>query len=125
MEIDPSALVGTMTRHASGTEGVLRTIPVGFPGGSGTATVRRAEAGYTVEVELDSADPFEAVLGFDPGAVAFRGFAQDPQAISGLEVRDARIAWRQGGRGRLAVLVTPRTARNRPSIWNFPLTGNR
>lgn len=107
--IDPSALVGTMARHESGTEGVLRTIPVGFPGASGTAIVRRAEAGYTIEIELDPAEPLEAVLGFDPGAVAFRGFAQDSQAFSGFEVRDATLAWRQGGRGRLAVLVIPRT----------------
>jgi hypothetical protein len=62
-----------------------------------------------MELEFDLDGPVGVVLGFDPQAVLFRGFAQDPLAVDVLDVRSARVSWTQKGRHRLAVLMTPRT----------------
>ena len=108
--LDPSELVGTMVpRAGASAAGILQQVPVGFEGGSGTATLRRVEAGYAIELDLDSLEPVEVALGFDPGKALLRGFAQDPDTVSDLRAGAGRIVWTQSGHRRLAVLVCPRT----------------
>ena len=71
--------------------------------------MRPSEAGFTVEFDVDSRDPVRVVLGYDPAALGFRGFALDLEAVQGLEAGGEKIAWMQSGHHRSAVVLTPRT----------------
>ena len=108
--IDPSELAGTMTRlESTSASHVIGQVDLDLPGIKGTARVRPSEAGFTVEFDVDSRGPVRVVLGYDPAALGFRGFAQDLEAVQGLEAANEKIAWTQSGHHRSAVVLTPRT----------------
>jgi len=123
--IDPSELAGTMTRLESTTASqVIGQVDLDLQGLKGTARVRPSEAGFTVEFDVDSREPVRVVLGYDPAALGFRGFAQDLEAVQGLEAGGEKIAWTQSGHHRSAVVLTPRTGRSSTIDLSFFVAGS-
>jgi hypothetical protein len=108
--IDPSVVAGTMTSRQAASAAPFLAAPLESPRAAGTVEVRKAEAGYLIALDLDAKEPVEVVLGYEEKTAAFRGFAQDIDAVHVLEVADGRISWKQTGHRRTTVVMTPRGA---------------
>lgn len=107
--LDPSALAGSMTsREASGAALILETA-LESSRVKGTVQVRHAEAGYLIALDLDASGTVQVVLGYEPERAAFRGFAQEIDAVQGLVVTADTVSWSQSGHRRTTVVMTPRT----------------
>lgn len=107
--IDPSVLVGTMTSRAATSPKPILEVPLESRQASGAVQVRRGEAGYLIDLDLSVSEPVRIELHYAPQMAAFRGFAQDIDAVQGLAVTEDTVTWSQSGRQRISVVMTPRT----------------
>lgn len=69
-------LVGTIGGTRQQSTIPLTQLNFDVEGAHGSAAVLPAEGGFDIRVAVDSADPLEVVLEFDPGQLGFVGFRQ-------------------------------------------------
>jgi hypothetical protein len=104
---NPSDLVGTLAKGSAAAG--RATVTLTSPGVAGVGRVEKLDAGYAVEFSFETRDLVQVVVDFDPSLVGFRGFAQDPEVLQGLELSSHQIRWTQSGDRRTAVLFVPKS----------------
>jgi hypothetical protein len=108
--LEPSDLVGTLTSRQTSPAILppIREISLNSQGVKGMATLRRGEAGFVIELDIDPQAPLDVVLSYDSKKAGFRGFAQDLDSVRNLAIDGRTIRWSQDGHRRLALVLTPR-----------------
>ena len=111
---NPADLVGTLARGSAAAG--AGTVALSAPGVQGAAKVQKLDGGYAVEFSFKTSEPVQVVVDFDPSEVGFRGFAQDPEVLQGLELSSRQIRWTQSGDRRTAVLFDPKAVDQRAKV---------
>jgi len=109
-ELNGDDLVGTMgvARHEEPL--ALTQLEFDLAGAFGTARVVAADDGFEVWVSVDTPDPVEVVLNFDPGQIGFVGFRQPLADRASVLATEDEVRFVHPGRRPQIVRLEPRTS---------------
>lgn len=103
-QTDSNNVVGTLVPHELILDStVLRQLEINEADINGTVRVGRSEGGVSIEFDVAAPVPAEAVLAYDPAALAVSGLTRSLDAVRALEVGEDEIRWTLHGHHQLAV----------------------